>query len=235
MLFIAWIYGEQNQVRPMFPPNTSQADLIQASKLFDLAPQMPPVDWSKALTHLPVMDIIKSVDGPTGIFADRVEVSTGGAMIKRTPNDPAWYRGGLWHDDMKINVPGFWFMSWYDVSVGPNLAAYNFVRKTARPEIADAAVRGDRADAALRLHARDRKYHGRRARYGRCAAGLRRADLRLVRPFPEGRGQPDLTEDAQGSVLHDGDEQVADVGHVAAGGRAADDAVSGERRQGEHA
>ena len=33
MLFIAWLYGEQNQVRPMFPPNTSQADLIQASKI----------------------------------------------------------------------------------------------------------------------------------------------------------------------------------------------------------
>ncbi len=137
MLFIAWIYGEQNQVRPMFPPKTSQADLIQASKMFDLAPQMPPVDWSKALAHLPEADIIRSVDGPAGIFADRAEVSTGGAMIKRTPNDQAWYRGGLWHDDMKINVPGFWFMSWYDVSVGPNLAAYNFVRKTARPEIAN--------------------------------------------------------------------------------------------------
>jgi uncharacterized protein len=136
MLFIAWLYGEQNQVRPMFPPNTSQADLIKASKMFDLAPQMPPVDWSKALTHLPEMDIIKSVDGPTGIFADRIEVSTGGAMIKRAPNDPAWYRGGLWHDDMKVNVPGFWFMSWYDVSIGPNLAAYNYVRKTAQPDIA---------------------------------------------------------------------------------------------------
>src|SRR5579885_1164156 len=46
MLFATWIYGEQNQVRPMFPPNTSQADLIKASKMFDLAPQMPPVDWS---------------------------------------------------------------------------------------------------------------------------------------------------------------------------------------------
>ena len=136
MLFIAWIYGEQNQVRPMFPPNTSQADLIQASKMFDLAPGMPPVDWAKALMHLPEADIIKSVGGPAGIFADRAEVSTGGAMIKRAPNDAAWYRGGLWHDDMKIDVPGFWFMSWYDVSVGPNLAAYNFVRKTARPEIA---------------------------------------------------------------------------------------------------
>jgi len=135
MLFAAWIYGEQNQVRPMFPPNTSQQDLINASRMFDLAPQMPPVDWSKALAHLPEMDIIKAVNGPRGIYADRAEVSTGGAMIKRTPNDPAWYRGGLWHDDMTVNVPGFWFMSWYDVSIGPNLAAYNYVRRTAKPEI----------------------------------------------------------------------------------------------------
>jgi len=136
MLFIAWIYGEQNQVRPMFPANLSQEELIQASRMFDLAPQMPPVDWSKALAFLPEMDIIKAVNGPRGIFSDRMEVGTGGAMIKRTPNDDAWYRGGLWHDDKPINVPGFWFMSWYDVSIGPNLAAYNFVRKTARPEIA---------------------------------------------------------------------------------------------------
>src|SRR5579872_4317939 len=115
MLFIAWLYGEQNQVRPMLPPG----------------------DWAKALAHLPEMDIIKAVDGPHGIFADAEPVDTGGAMIQRAPDDPAWYKGGLWHDNMKINLPGFWFMSWYDVSVGPNLAAYNFVRKTARPEIAN--------------------------------------------------------------------------------------------------
>jgi putative CocE/NonD family hydrolase len=137
MLFITWLYGEQNQVRPMFPPDTSQADLIRVSKEFDLAGQLPPVDWSQALQHLPVMDIIKAVDGPHGIFADPMPVDTGGAMIKRAPNDPAWYRGGLWHDNMPINVPGFWFMSWYDVSVSPNLAAYNYVRRTAKPEIAN--------------------------------------------------------------------------------------------------
>jgi uncharacterized protein len=137
MLFIAWLYGEQNQIRPMFPPNTTQQDLIRISKSFDLSEQSPPVDWAKALWHLPEIDIMKAVDGPQGIFADRMEVSTGGAMIKRAPNDPAWYRGGLWHDDKPINIPGFWFMSWYDVSIGPNLAAYNHVRKTARPEIAD--------------------------------------------------------------------------------------------------
>jgi putative CocE/NonD family hydrolase len=135
MLFIAWIAGEQNQVRPMFPANTSQEDLIRESKAFDLAQHLPPVDWAKALAHLPEMDILKAVDAPHGIFADKMPVATGGAMIERTPNDPAWYRGGLWHDNMKVNVPGLWFMTWYDVSVGPNLAAYNFVRKTASPEV----------------------------------------------------------------------------------------------------
>src|ERR1039457_5851611 len=66
MLFIAWLYGGQNQVRPMFPAGASQAELIQASKLFDLAPGMPPVDWAKALAHLPEADIMKSVGGPVG-------------------------------------------------------------------------------------------------------------------------------------------------------------------------
>lgn len=137
MMFAAWIYGEQNQVRPMFSPDAQQAELLNASRMFDLAPQMPPVDWSKALWHLPVMDVIKAVDGPRGIYSDAMEVDTGGRMIQRTPNDAAWYRGGLWHDDKPINIPGFWFMSWYDVSIGPNLEAYNYVRRTARPEIAN--------------------------------------------------------------------------------------------------
>jgi len=137
MLFITWLYGEQNQIRPTFPPGTSQADLIRASKSFDLSQQLPPVDWSKALWHLPEQDIIKAVDGPHGIFADEMPVATGGGMIQRTPNDPAWYKGGLWHDDMPINIPGLWYMSWYDVSIGPNLAAFNHVRRTATGDAAN--------------------------------------------------------------------------------------------------
>jgi uncharacterized protein len=135
MLFIDWLMGEQNQVRPMFPANATQEELIRESKSFDLAQHLPPVDWSKAFWTLPEQDLIKAVDGPHGIFADAMPVATGGAMIKRAPNDPAWRRGGLWHDDMPLNLPGLWFMSWYDVSVGPNLAMYNHVRKTATGDL----------------------------------------------------------------------------------------------------
>ena len=137
MLFIAWLYGNQVTERPTFPANISQADLTRISRYFDLAPLTPPVDWSQALRQLPVQDILRKVDGPKGIFADSAPVATGGRMIARTPNDSAWYRGGLYHDDMPFRVPSLWFMSWYDVSVGPNLALFNHVRRTAAPEVAN--------------------------------------------------------------------------------------------------
>jgi putative CocE/NonD family hydrolase len=139
MLFISWIYdyGIQNQVRPMFPAGTTQAELIKAAHFFDLAPQMPPVDWARAFRHLPEQDIIKAVGGPPGIFETRMPVATGGDMIARSPNDPAWYKGGLWQQGERIAKPGLWFMSWFDVSVSPNLAAYNEVRRSAPKETAE--------------------------------------------------------------------------------------------------
>jgi len=137
MLFFAWLYGVQNTQRPMFPADISREDLIRLSRYFDLAPEMPRVDWKEALWHLPVEDIMRHVHGPKGIFADSAPVATGGRMIQRTPNDPAWYRGGLYHDDEPFGVPSMWFMSWYDVSISPNLALFSHVRNNAEdPEVA---------------------------------------------------------------------------------------------------
>jgi len=137
MYNINWFYGNQKPQRPMFPANTSQEDLVRLSKAWDLSARMPPVDWSKAFWILPLQDILKAVGGPKGVFADSMPVATGGAMIQRTPNDPAWYRGGLFHDNMRINVPGLWFMSYYDIAIAPNLELYDFVRRTAKGEAAN--------------------------------------------------------------------------------------------------
>jgi uncharacterized protein len=137
MLFIAWLYGNQHTERPHFPAGTSSEDLVRLARFFDLAPQGAPVDWSQALRHLPVQDILRNVGGPVGIMANARPVATGGRMIQRTPNDSAWYRGGLYHDDMPLNVPGLWFVSWYDVSAAPNIELVNHVRRTAAPDVAD--------------------------------------------------------------------------------------------------
>lgn len=136
MLFITWLYGEQNTQRPMFASNLDQNDLTRIRKAFDLSWQAPPVDWAKALWHLPMIDIMKSVDGPRGMYADRTDTPTGGELIARTPNDPRWYKGGLYNDGMPFDTPALWFMSWYDVSVGPNIAMWQHAMKVASPEVA---------------------------------------------------------------------------------------------------
>jgi hypothetical protein len=130
MLFTSWLYGTQNDAyRPSFPKDASQEDLNRVQRWFDLAPEMPKVDWGKAFTHLPVQDIIKNVNGSKGVYEK---------MIRRKPEDPDWYKGGLYHDNMPFGVPTYWFVSWYDVSTSPNLELFNHVRKNAKdPDVAD--------------------------------------------------------------------------------------------------
>lgn len=129
MLFTSWLYGTQNDAfRPTFPKDITQADLVRVQRFYDMATEMPKVDWAQALRHLPVQDIIKNVNGQKGIYED---------MIRRKPNDPAWFKGGLYHDTMPMNVPAYWFVSWYDVSSSPNLTLFNQMRKNPNKEIAD--------------------------------------------------------------------------------------------------
>jgi len=130
MLFTAWLYGTQHDpMAPRLPQGIQQEDLLRLQKFYDMAPRYPKVDWKEGLSHLPVQDIIKNVNGPKGVYEE---------MITRKPNDPKWYEGGLFHDNMSFEKPSFWFVSWYDVSTSPNLALYNHVRNTAKdPKVKD--------------------------------------------------------------------------------------------------
>lgn len=123
-----WLFGEQNTQRPTFPPDTSREDLERLATYFDLAAKMPQVDWKQALWHLPIQTLMESVGGPKGIF---------GEFAARTPDDPGWYEGGLYHDDEPFGVPALWANSWYDLSVSPNLALYQHARENADPEVRD--------------------------------------------------------------------------------------------------
>jgi len=128
MLFISWLYSTQHDpMAPRLAQGIGQEDLLRLQRFYDMAPRYPQVDWAKGFNHLPVQDIIRNVNGPQGIFEE---------MVTRSPNDPKWYEGGLYHDNMDLAVPSFWFVSWYDVSSSPNLALFNHVRENATdPEI----------------------------------------------------------------------------------------------------
>jgi uncharacterized protein len=139
MRFSRWLYTSgilSVDGSPNFPQSTSQPALVAAAKSYDLAAHPPTIDWDKAYQHLPTKDILIAAGSPHTIY-DSPTPSGQKPMAERTPNDPAWYAGGLWNDGMKINIPGLWIMTWYDNSVAPNLAAYNFVRSHADAAIAE--------------------------------------------------------------------------------------------------
>jgi putative CocE/NonD family hydrolase len=124
MLFFSWLYGvEHDKFKPRIPSGATQEDLIRISRFYDLAPENPAIDMAEALNHLPIQDILKNINGKNEIF-DK--------MIRRKPNDKAWFEGGIYHDNMEIGVPSFWFASWYDVSITPNLALFNHVRNNSK-------------------------------------------------------------------------------------------------------
>ena len=124
MLFTSWLYGTQHdKMAPVLPKGIQQNDLLRIQKFYDMGPEMPKVDWALGLKHLPVQDIIKNAQGADGIYEK---------MIVRKPNDPAWFNGGLYHDNMSLEVPAYWFVSWYDVSSAPNIALFNHARNAAK-------------------------------------------------------------------------------------------------------
>lgn len=127
-LFTVWLYSVQQDIYPRFPAGLPQADLQRLRTMYDLAPDMPEVDWKKQLRKLPSIDWLENAGANRGPGRD---------LMARTPNDPAWYEGGLYHDDEDFGVPAFWWNSWFDVSQGPNLALYNHARANA----SDKAVR----------------------------------------------------------------------------------------------
>ena len=129
MLFTAWLYGvEHDKFKPRIPEGATQEDLIRISRFYDLGPENPRVDMKEALSHLPLTELLSNINGKREIF-DK--------MILRKPSDKDWYTGGLYHETMPFEKPSFWFVSWYDVSTGPNIELFNHLRNNSSKAVAD--------------------------------------------------------------------------------------------------
>jgi putative CocE/NonD family hydrolase len=120
-LFFVWLYGVDNPLRAQLPATLTDEKMRARIEAYnDLDPSKPKVDWNKQIKHLPVDQMLTSMGEPPATFEQ---------FIGRTPADPAWRQGGLYHEDMGWGVPALWFNTWYDVSIGPNLELFNVARK----------------------------------------------------------------------------------------------------------
>jgi putative CocE/NonD family hydrolase len=115
-LFFVWLYGVDNPLRAQLPAGLDEATRARIEEYNDLNATKPKVDWNKQIKHLPVDAMLKDLGEPPATFEQ---------FIDRTPADPGWRQGGLYHEDMGWGVPALWFDAWYDVSIGPNLELFN--------------------------------------------------------------------------------------------------------------
>ncbi len=119
-LFFVWLYGVENPLRAELPGTlTDERMRARVEAYNDLDAAKPKVDWNKQIRHLPVNQMLSDLGEPAGTFE---------RFIERTPADPAWREGGLYHEGMGWGVPALWFNTWYDVSIGPNLELFNAAR-----------------------------------------------------------------------------------------------------------
>ncbi|MDB5365802.1 MAG: hydrolase CocE/NonD family protein [Rhodospirillales bacterium] len=125
-LFFVWLYGVDNPLRAQLPQDLDPAMRAHVGKYNDLAANKPKVDWTKRIGHLPLTDLLTGLGEPPGTYEK---------FIMRKPNDPAWFKSGLYQDNEDWGVPTLWFNSWYDVSSGPNMELFNNLR--ARSGIGD--------------------------------------------------------------------------------------------------
>ena len=119
ILFFIWLYGVDNPLRAEIPEGLSPEIRTQISQYNDLSTNKPAVDWQSQIFHLPIQELLTSMGEPEGTFEE---------FVKRSPASEGWFDGGLYHDNEKWGVPGLWFNSWYDVSIGPNMALANHAR-----------------------------------------------------------------------------------------------------------
>lgn len=121
-LFSIWLYDTDNPMRAQIPEGLEPEMRQYLSAYSDLNPKKPAVTWSKQVWHLPYAEMLSSLGEPPG---------TNEKLIARArPDDPEWFKGGLYHDNEGWGVPALWYNSWYDVSIGPNMALYNHAVKS---------------------------------------------------------------------------------------------------------
>lgn len=118
-LFFVWLHGVDNPLRAQIPDGLDPAIRAQVARYNDLDAKKPEVKWQRQIRHLPVDSMLSDLGEPRGTFEE---------LIARGPGDPAWHEGGLYHQGMGWGVPALWFNSWYDVSIGPNMALFNHAR-----------------------------------------------------------------------------------------------------------
>src|SRR5439155_21858452 len=122
-LWFSWYYGAGYTYRPLFPANLPRETLIRLGRFWNLEPElMPPTGIDTLIWSLPINRIMDRMGAPPSDMDD---------FVNRLPNDPKWKSVDFGGEGDRFGAPMLMINAWYDVSIGPNVALYEYQSKNA--------------------------------------------------------------------------------------------------------
>jgi uncharacterized protein len=126
MPWFSWYYDAGYTYRPQFPPNLTRDQLRKLARFWDLEPEHIPTPGIDTLIWtLPINAIMDKMGAVPSDLDD---------FVTRQPNDPKWKQVDFGGEGDRNSAPSLYINSWYDVSIGPNLAMFDYQSKNAATE-----------------------------------------------------------------------------------------------------
>jgi putative CocE/NonD family hydrolase len=127
-LWFSWYYDAAYTYRPLFPPGLSRETLIRLERFWNLQPnKTPPSHVDKLVWTLPLNQIMEKMEAAPSDL-DK--------FVNRLPNDPRWKETDFGGEGDRYGAPMLMINSWYDVSIGPNVALFEDQTRNAANETA---------------------------------------------------------------------------------------------------
>jgi putative CocE/NonD family hydrolase len=133
MWWFWWFHGYAYTYRPLFPATLSREIMIKLHRYWNLEPEtVPSSGIDTNIWALPINTIMEKMGGTPSDMDD---------FVNRLPNDPRWREVDFGGEGDRASAPILLINSWYDVSIGPNVAMYEYQLKNALTEAARSNTR----------------------------------------------------------------------------------------------
>ncbi len=126
--WFSWYYGSGYTYRPLFPPDLPRETMIRLGRFWNLEPELKPDSKIDSLVWtLPINQVMERMEAAPSDM-DR--------FVNWLPNNPGWKSVDFGGEGDRASAPILMINSWYDLSIGPNVAYYEYQSKNATNETA---------------------------------------------------------------------------------------------------
>jgi uncharacterized protein len=123
----SWYLTSGYTYKPSFPTNLTRDQMIALARFWDMDEHADKSVIDGAVWTLPFNSIMKTLGATPSDWDD---------FVNRQPNDPRWKNVDFGGEGYKNGSPVLYINSWYDLSIGPNMAMFQYQTDNAANELA---------------------------------------------------------------------------------------------------